>query len=202
MIEAEEFKIQNKVMNEKQKVHDAYSHRLKEFSHRHISKVITEQLLANQLSVRKWHSLIFGLITKAAEHVRPSSRLLNDSLDINQYIKIKIIDWRDSSKSAYVNGIVMTKNLADRRMQSQLQKPSILILRNSLDIGSIEQQTTDLQRVIDEDEHLIKILNLYLEKIKPTLIFVERDVPYKVMCLLRDKHNITVVSNLDEKKIT
>ncbi len=59
-----------------------------------------------------------------------------------------------------------------------------------------------MQRVIDEDEHLIKILNLYLEKIKPTLIFVERDVPYKVMCLLRDKHNITVVSNLDEKKIT
>ena len=49
---------------------------------------------------------------------------------------------------------------------------------------------------------MIKILNLYLEKIKPTLIFVERDVPYKVMCLLRDKHNITVVSNLDEKKIT
>lgn len=116
MIEAEEFKIQNKVMSEKQKISDAYSHRLKEFSQRHISKVVTEQLLANKLSVRKWHSLVFGFVTKAAEQVRPSSRLLNDSLDINQYIKIKIIDWRDQSKSAYVNGIVMTKNLADRRM--------------------------------------------------------------------------------------
>lgn len=56
--------------------------------------------------------------------------------------------------------------------------------------------------MIDEDEHLIKVLNLYLEKIKPSLIFVQGDVPYKVMCILRDKHNITVVSNLDERKIT
>lgn len=88
--------------------------------------------------MRKWHSLVYGFVLKAAENVRPSSRLLNDSLDINQYVKIKIIDWRDSTKSAYVNGIVMTKNLADRRMQNQIQKPSILILRNSLDIGSIE----------------------------------------------------------------
>jgi hypothetical protein len=42
MIEAEELKILSKVMSEKQIVYDAYSHRLKEFSNRHISKVVTE----------------------------------------------------------------------------------------------------------------------------------------------------------------
>lgn len=96
----------------------------------------------------------------------------------------------------------MSKNLADRRMQSVIERPSILILRNSLDSGSIEQRTTDLQREIDEEEHLIKILSSKLEKITPTLIFVEKDVPYKVMCMLREKHKITVVSNISEKKIS
>jgi len=73
------------------------------------------------------------------EQVRPSSRLLNDSIDINQYIKIKIIDWKDQSKSAYVNGIVMSKNLSDKRMQQMLERPSILLLRNILDSGTIDK---------------------------------------------------------------
>lgn len=49
---------------------------------------------------------------------------------------------------------------------------------------------------------MIKILSSKLEKITPTLIFVEKDVPYKVMCMLREKHKITVVSNISEKKIS
>lgn len=56
-------------------------------------------------------------------------------MDLNDYVKIKIIDWKDNSMSQYINGIVMTKNLADRRMKNTLEKPSILLLNNILEIG-------------------------------------------------------------------
>lgn len=164
MIEAEDTKQKPRVMNDKQKISEAYNHRLKEFGQRHISKVVAEQLLANNLNVRKWHSILYGFIQKAVEQVRPSSRLLNDSIDINQYIKIKIIDWKDQSKSAYVNGIVMSKNLSDKRMQQMLERPSILLLRNILDSGTIDK-ANDLQSVIDQEDHLIKLLSSKLQQV-------------------------------------
>ena len=43
--------------------------------------------------------------------------MLGDSMDINEYVKVKIIDWKDNSKSSYINGIVMSKSIASKRMQ-------------------------------------------------------------------------------------
>jgi len=37
-------------------------------------------------------------------------------MDINDFIKIKIIERRDSSQSKYVNGMVFSKTVADKRM--------------------------------------------------------------------------------------
>jgi hypothetical protein len=46
--------------------------------------------------------------------------MLNDSMKFNSFIKIKIINWVDNSKSAYINGVVMSKNLANKRMASDI----------------------------------------------------------------------------------
>lgn len=66
--------------------------------------------------MRKWYKIVYGLVTQATELIKPSTRLLQDSMDINDYIKIKIIEWRDSSQSKYVNGLVFSKTVADKRM--------------------------------------------------------------------------------------
>ena len=48
---------------------------------------------------------------------------------------------------------------------------------------------------------MIKILSMKIKLITPSIVIVERNVPYKVMCMLRDEHNITVVSNFEERKL-
>ena len=53
-------------------------------------------------------------------------------MDINQYIKVKIIDGKDNSKSQIINGIVMSKTIASKRMRTCLFDPKILLLQ---DIG-------------------------------------------------------------------
>ena len=53
---------------------------------------------------------------QAVEKVKPSSRMLGDMMDINEYIKVKVIDWRDNSKSQIFNGFVMSKSIASKRM--------------------------------------------------------------------------------------
>lgn len=54
-------------------------------------------------------------------------------MNFNSYIKIKIINWIDNSKSAYINGVVMSKDLADKRMKSYIERPRILLIKDSLD---------------------------------------------------------------------
>lgn len=58
--------------------------------------------------------------------------MLGDPMDINECIKIKIIDWKDNSKSAYYNGMVMSKSIAIKRMDKEIRNPKILLLK---DIG-------------------------------------------------------------------
>lgn len=135
-------------------------------------------------------------MVKAAERVRPSSRLLNDSMDFKQYVKIKLVEWKDNSLTKYVHGIVMSKNVSDRSMKTSIKNPTILVL-NKLEVGQSE-----IQSEIDQEEGLIKILKKKLDNFKPNLIFVEREVPYKVMQMLKEFHpDITVVSGLSEPQI-
>lgn len=49
---------------------------------------------------------------QAVMNVKPSSKMLNDSMNFNLFIKVKLINWVDESKSAYINGIVLSKNVA------------------------------------------------------------------------------------------
>ena len=103
--------------------------RLLDYSKRHIEKVVCEQLFLNELSADKWEKMLTEFVMKAVEQVKPSSRMFGDSMDINECIKVKIIDWKDNSKSAYINGIVMSKSIASKRMQTTRVNPRILLLR-------------------------------------------------------------------------
>ena len=91
-------------------------------------------MIVNDLDVRKWHSTLYGFVIKATERVWPSSKLLNDKMNFNDFVKIKVIEWKDSSMTRYVKGIVFSKTVADRRMQSDFENPKILLLKNTLEI--------------------------------------------------------------------
>ena len=121
--------------------------------------------------------------------------MLDDSMDINDFIKIKIIDWRDNAKSCYINGIVTSKSISNKRMKSTINEPRILLLR---DLG--EDEVPDLASKIDFEDHIFRNLDKKLDEIKPNLVILQRDISVKLMNLMREK-NITVVSNLEERKI-
>ena len=65
---------------------------------------------------------------KAVERVQPSSRMLDDSMDINEYVKIKLIESKDTSNSSYTNGTVLSMKVANLKMQTKIIKPRILLL--------------------------------------------------------------------------
>jgi chaperonin GroEL (HSP60 family) len=88
-------------------------------------------------------------VQTAVDNVRPSSRVLSDSMNFNSFIKIKIVNWEDNSRSQYVNGVVMSKNIADKRMKSRIENPSILLLKESVGTMRSEGALTDIQSLVD-----------------------------------------------------
>ena len=72
---------------------------MREFSHYHIKNVILDYLHKNDISQETWGAHLIDFVTQAVENVRPSSRMMGDGMDINKYIKIKIIHHCDNSKS-------------------------------------------------------------------------------------------------------
>ena len=80
--------------------------------------------------------------------------MLGDSMDINEHIKIKIIDWKDNQRSSYINGIVMSKSIINNRMAKVIDDPRILLLKESLG----QDELSDLASTLDVEGHIMKIL--------------------------------------------
>ena len=158
--------------------------------------MVCEQLFVHGLSFQKWEKILTTFVMKAVEQVKPSSRMLGDSMDINECIKIKIIDWKDNTRSSYINGLVLSKSISNNRMAKVIDDPRILLLKDSLG----EEEVQDLASVLDVEDHIIKIIQKKLEQINPNLVIIEKDISVKLMRILREK-NITVVTNLEEKKM-
>ncbi len=121
-------------------------------------------------------------------------------MNFNSFIKIKIIPYRDNSKSAYINGVVMSKNLADKRMRGHIENPQILLLKESIGTSRNEDSLTELQGLVDQEKHWLDIIQQKLTQVHPNIIIVEKDVGYKILDALRDCC-ITVITNLSHQKM-
>lgn len=45
-----------------------------------------------------WRDRLLEFMSNAVKNIQPSSRLLNDSIDINRYIKIFLLEWKNQDK--------------------------------------------------------------------------------------------------------
>ena len=57
-------------------------------------------------------------------------------MDIMSYIKIKSIIHVDDSATEYIRGIVCRKNVAHKRMRTDINKPKIMLLLNAFEMDN------------------------------------------------------------------
>lgn len=96
----------------------------------------------------------------------------------------------------YINGVVIKKNVIDKRLNAEHKDPRILLLSNSLGYVRSEKDFTDFESTIKQEVHTVDIIREKLGRVQPDIVVVEGDVSKKVSDSLRQE-NITVVSNLD-----
>lgn len=98
----------------------------------HIQRMIDQIIKDFAIDSSKWRRLMIKSTQNAVQTIRPSSRLLNDSIDFNSFIKIITLEYPNQDKCQYVNGVVFKKDVAHRRMLTEIENPRVLVLANSL----------------------------------------------------------------------
>ncbi len=169
-----------------------------------INKVLTEKTDKNKYPYlsKEWGEVIFELTKKVIANVSPSFQDLNDSIDINEYIKIKTIPYYDKSKCQVIDGFAMQKNVSSKKMLTEVKNPKILLLRGSLEGRRIASGSDSILVKASAVEDYIEILRKKIESIKPQIIIVENSASQKFQDFFSSENmNISLVTKCNIKKL-
>jgi len=145
----------------------------------------------------KWNDKALDLIKNVITNVFPSIRDLKDSLNINDYVKIKKVIFHDQSLTKYIHGYALQKNVCFKKMKTRINEPKILMLEdcgNDLITNGMFRSTNEQQ-----NEYLKNIVNK-IEKVKPDLVLVSSNVPYRIQEILA-KNERTLVMKMKPKSL-
>ena len=171
-----------------------------------INRVLTENADKSfQNLSKKWGKIIFGLVKTVINNVSPSFQDLNDSININDYIKIKLIKYHDQSKCEVIDGYAMQKTVSSKKMRVDIQKPKILLLKGSLEglrIGRGNKGADSLVSKSSSVEDYIEIIRKKIETISPQIIIVEGNASQKYQDFFSiDKMNISLITKCNIRQL-
>ena len=120
----------------------------------------------------KWNIIIENLVLKVIEFIKPSSKYLNDTLNIMDYIKIKTIEAEYENK--IIKGFIMKKRDENCKIINQIKKPKILIIETENDF--IEFNKDNIEK-INLQKEIFEIFQNKIIKSKCDLILYNKKFP-------------------------
>ncbi|CAD8158468.1 unnamed protein product [Paramecium pentaurelia] len=162
-----------------------------------------EYILQNVLQPNKtyekviefWKQKMKALITQCVQEIQFHS--VNTKLmDINHFMKIKIINHHDEQLTSFFPGVIFRKNVALKQMQYEINKPAIIIIIGDFDMEGSQNQLEDY--IQNEKKILVDSINQIYKNYEPNLILVEKGANKIALdeCL---KKKITVLTNVKRK---
>ena len=143
---------------------------------RHVRKLLHQLLQdSNVPNVANWEKALIPILLRATDDVNPDVQN-GDDIDIRHYVKLKKIPGGRPGDTAYVSGLVFTKNLALKRMPRSMSHPNILILTFALEYARHQQHFMSLEPVIRQEREFLQNLVNRIAALRPQLLLVERNV--------------------------
>ena len=142
----------------------------------HVRRLLSQLLRESNIPhATTWETALTPILLQAADDVEPNVQN-GDDLDIRHYVKLKKILGGRPSDTAYVSGLVFTKNLALKSMPRSIANPRILILTFPLEYARREEHFMSLEPVIRQEKEYLQNLVHRVRALDPQLLLVERNV--------------------------
>ena len=149
--------------------------------------------------VSEWFNKIYILIKETIANLHPCSKFLNDSLNINDYIKIKIIPYKDTSKCQVIQGYVLhNKKKVNNHIKDNIDNPKILLLNKKIDENEEKYNNININK--DIQIYYLKLIENKIGLIKPDIIIIGKHFPKYIVDIMINNNfdNISVIYDVDD----
>ncbi|GMK53948.1 hypothetical protein CspeluHIS016_0105340 [Cutaneotrichosporon spelunceum] len=157
----------------------------------HFNTMLQQSIERHELpNPETWHRVLSKLLLRVSTNLRPAVRA-GDSIDVRTYVKIKKVPGGKITDSEYVDGIVISKNVAHKGMSRRLVNPRIMVITFPLDYHRVETQFMSLDPILKQENDYLRLLTNRIIALRPHIVLVERFVSRIALDFLH-KANIVV----------
>ena len=100
----------------------------------------------------------------------------SDDMDIRNRVKVKTLSGGERRDSCYFHGVVFRKNVARRKMPTNLKHPRVLLLSCPLEYDREDMRLTSLESLWAAEEEYIRIQVSKIIALQPNIVIVEKTV--------------------------
>ncbi|KAL4067348.1 hypothetical protein V8B97DRAFT_2063152 [Scleroderma yunnanense] len=175
-----------------------YAQELNLISMYHLRIMLRQMLSTEKIpNIREWEDTLLKLGLRIARELTFTAIPYHqgEDMDVRRYVKIKRIPGGAPSDSEYVDGAVITKNVAHKQMLRTLHNPRVMLVTFPLEFHRVEGQYVHFGQILRQEKEYLGNLTSRIEALRPHIVMVENSVSRIVLEALT-RHNIVVARSV------
>ncbi|KAH6916651.1 1-phosphatidylinositol-3-phosphate 5-kinase, partial [Coprinopsis sp. MPI-PUGE-AT-0042] len=181
----------------------AYAQELNYASMSHL-RVMLEQMLRleNIPNSGQWMEVLLKLALRIAREMTFTMlpHRQGQDMDVRRYVKIKKIPGGMPKDSEYINGAVITKNVAHKKMSRSIHNPRVMLVTFPLEFHRVEGQYLHFSQIVRQEKEYLTNLTSRIAALRPHVVLVEKSVSRLALDSLA-QHNIAVARSVKPSAI-
>ena len=177
-------------------ISDGYNDSINIIYDNHIKYVIKQLCRFENLN-EEWEKLIFTYCKRANNTVFPDIlSSAHDFNDIRHYVKVKRIEGGEISECKFIDGVIFRKNVAHRKMRTDIHQPKILLLDQANEYHIMNSKFHSFDILLKQNEEYMRMIVNKIVDLGPDIVIVSNQcsrLALKEMC----NENITLICNIE-----
>jgi 1-phosphatidylinositol-3-phosphate 5-kinase len=169
----------------------------------HLKIMLRQMLTKEQIpNIRAWEETLLRLALRIARELTFTAlpHRQGEDMDVRRYVKIKKIPGGVPSDSEYVDGAVITKNVAHKQMSRLQRNPRVMLVTFPLEFYRVEGQYMHFGQIVRQEKEYLGNLATRIAALRPHVVLVEKSVSRLALDALA-KHNIAVARTVKPSAI-
>ncbi|RPD82110.1 hypothetical protein L226DRAFT_556074 [Lentinus tigrinus ALCF2SS1-7] len=157
----------------------AYAQELNLISMFHLRIMLRQMLTAEDIpNIREWEETLLKLALRIARELTFTAHPHRQGadMDVRRYVKIKKIPGGAPKDSEYVDGAVITKNVAHKQMSRNLRNPRVMLVTFPLEFHRVEGQYMHFGQIFRQEKEYLGNLASRIAALRPHVVLAEKSV--------------------------
>jgi 1-phosphatidylinositol-3-phosphate 5-kinase len=169
----------------------------------HLRIMLRQMLTKEEIpNITEWETTLLKLALQIARDLTFTAHPQRQGadMDVRRYVKIKKIPGGAPKDSEFVDGAVITKNVAHKAMSRSQRNPRVMLVTFPLEFHRVEGQYMHFGQVVRQEKEYLNNLAARIAALRPHIVLVEKSVSRIALDALA-KHKIGVARSVKESAI-